>query len=205
MKPRKLLCTVYGLLAEGDDHYRYIGQTQVKINRRLASHWNTARNTDAPSYVYRWMRKCEKAGISISIHVIEKDCPLDATEIKWIACFKEMHNDMTNISVGGDKGVLGIKRSEETKAKMRGPKSEATKKKMRKPKSVETKIKMSQAQRGNTKGLGSNNGNAVFTESDIFDVRSLCQTKSLSEIGKLYGVTKGTIWKIKERVSWKHV
>jgi len=205
MKPSKLLCTVYGLLADGDDHYRYIGQTQVKLNRRLASHWNTARNTDSPAYVYRWLRKCELDGVTITIHAIETECPLDAAEIEWIACFKEMYSDMTNLSVGGDKGALGIKRSEETKAKMRGPKSEATKMKMRKPKSEETRRKMSLAQLGNDKGLGSKNGNAVLVESDISMIRNLCKTHSLSDVGSMFGVTKATVWKVKERLSWKHI
>lgn len=90
--------------------------------------------------------------------------------------------------------------------KMRKPKSEAHREKMRKPKSAETRKRMSEALKGNIRGKGQNNGQAVLTESVVIDIKDrLKQGQSLSEIGKLHGVTKATIWKIKAGYSWSHV
>ena len=197
-------CVVYGLKAENDSHCRYIGQTQVSLEKRLAGHHNHARNSDSQSYANRWIRSVLREGRAISIHLIEYDCVLDESEIKWIKHYRCLYSDMVNIADGGKGGVLGMKRSEETKTKMRRPKSEATKLKMRKPKSEKTKVRMSLAQIGNTKGVGESNGNAKLTAEKAVQVMELVKSGvSLSKVAAIFGVTKGTIWKVKEGRNWR--
>jgi len=197
-------CVVYGLKAEGDSHCRYIGQTQVSLEKRLAGHYNHARNSNSQSYANRWIRSVLSKDRAITIHLIEDDCIIDESEIKWIRHYRELYSDMVNVANGGKGGVLGVKRSEETKAKMRGPKSEATKLKMRKPKSEKTKAKMSLAQAGNTKGVGESNGNAKLTANKAILIMEMVQAGiSLSKIADKFGVTKGTVWKVKEDRSWR--
>ncbi len=111
---------------------------------------------------------------------------------------------MTNLSDGGC-GYVG-KRSEETRMKMRKPKSEEAKARMRKPKSADTRKRMSEALKGNSRGLGQKNGNATLTDAIVIDIKNrLRQGQSLTAIGKLHGVTKATVWKIKAGYSWSHV
>lgn len=90
--------------------------------------------------------------------------------------------------------------------KMRKPKSEEAKARMRKPKSADTRKKMSEALKGNSRGLGQKNGNATLTDTIVIDIKNrLRQGQSLTAIGKLHGVTKATVWKIKAGYSWSHV
>ena len=197
-------CVVYGLKAENDSHCRYIGQTQVSLEKRLAGHCNHARNGKSQAFVYQWMRCVALEGRAISIHLIEDNCALSEGEVKWIKHYSGLYSDMVNMTKGGGCSLLGVRRSEETKAKMRGPKSEATKLKMRKPKSEKTKARMSLAQIGNTKGVGENNGNAKLTAEKAVKVMELVKSGvSLSKIAAMFGVTKGNIWKVKEGRSWR--
>ncbi len=53
--------------------------------------------------------------------------------------------------------------------------------------------------------IGSNNGSAILTESDIPCIREKAKTVSLSTIAKEYQVSKGLIWQIVQRRAWKHV
>lgn len=199
-------CVVYGLKAVGDDHCRYIGQTQVSLKKRLAGHLNHARNSHSQSYVYRWIRKIERADKAISIHLLEDDCVIDESEIKWIKHYRALYSDMVNVANGGKGGVLGVKRSEETKAKMRKPKSEETRRKMRKPKSAAARVKMSLAQIGNTKGVGEKNGRAKLTEKDVIAIMAMRKSgASLSETARHFGVSKGSIWKIDDGRTWQHI
>lgn len=198
-------CVVYGLKAVGDDHCRYIGQTEVSLSKRLAGHLNHARNSDSQSHVHRWVRSIERKGGSISIQLIESDCAIDENEIKWIKHYRSLYTDMVNIANGGSGGVLGLKRSEEVKAKMRKPKSDETKLKMRKPKSAATKAKMSLAQLGNTKGVGEKNGNAkLTTEKAVEIMKMISKGLSLNKIAEIFGVSKSTIWKVKDGRAWRH-
>jgi hypothetical protein len=61
-----------------------------------------------------------------------------------------------------------------------------------------------------TSHLGSSNGRSKLTETDVVEIRSIPgirhRTKAkLGKIAMVYGVSKGSIWNIVHRVSWKHV
>jgi hypothetical protein len=50
---------------------------------------------------------------------------------------------------------------------------------------------------------GSIHGQAKLNEADIFEIRS--SNLSQSELGRIFGVSRNTIWKIIHRVNWTHV
>ena len=197
---------MYWLSSSEDGEMRYIGQTQTSLSRRLASHLNSARNTNSQSHVYRWIRKELAQGNGITIHLLEDGAILDESEIRWIEYHRNIGANLTNISKGGDRGCFGIKRSEATKELMRHPKSVATRIKMMKPKSCETKSKMKVAQIGNTKSRGEANRHAVLNAESVVRIKTLLASGSgVTELAKIYGLQKSAISKIKTGRTWKHV
>ena len=52
---------------------------------------------------------------------------------------------------------------------------------------------------------GSNNPISKLTESDVSVIKSMIGTITYEQIGNLFGITRGTVWKIKSGLSWSHV
>src|SRR6202034_1469054 len=102
------------------------GQTmQLPVELRLIQHIAEARRGKKDSRLMRWIRKALRDGKKIGIKVLESDCVIDETERRWIAEYRQNNAGiLVNTTDGGERGTPG-KRSEATKAKMRGPKSEA--------------------------------------------------------------------------------
>jgi hypothetical protein len=200
-----LLCSIYGLCSTKNGVIRYIGQTKQPLQSRLTQHLAEAARSRGNSRCHRWIRKELSAGHSIEIRLIEDGCAWDEAEKRWIEIYRQKHPGiMTNLSSGGC-GYAGP-RSDETRLRMSKPKSESHKAKMRKPKALTTRTKMSDALKGNKRGQGQKNGNAVLNEILVIDIKDrLNQGQPLSGIAKVHGTTKATIWKIKAGYSWVHV
>lgn len=49
------------------------------------------------------------------------------------------------------------------------------------------------------------NGKPKLTESQVKEIHSLLKDKTLREIGSMFGVSRQTIWLIKEERMWKHI
>jgi len=199
-------CSVYGLTSSRDDRIRYVGQTIQPLKIRLAQHVADSTLRKYDTRCFRWIRKEVSGGYKINIQVIESDCVLHESEIKWIAYYKAIHSDLTNTSIGGDFSRAGIKESEAQCAKKRHPNSEQGKKNKSYPKSESAKKNMSLAQIGNIKGIGEKNGKAKLNSGMIIEIRNkLNMGLSLAAIASEYEVQKAAIWKIKEGLSWSHV
>lgn len=56
-----------------------------------------------------------------------------------------------------------------------------------------------------TMTMGEEHPNALLAEADVVNIRKLLKRKGLTEIGKMYGVSKHCIYDIKVGKSWKHV
>lgn len=203
-KDSGIKCTVYGLYSTEDGIIRYVGQTIQSLNRRLHQHLADSKRVDYRSY--RWIRKVLRSGYEIKIAAIEEDCVLGEAEKAWICYYKRITPNLTNVCEGGNSGPIGVKRSEETIRKMRGPKSEQHKANMRKPRSDETKALMSLSQIGNTKSRGESNRHAKLSIADVKTIRLLLSDNmSLSKIGSLFGLQKSAISKIKTGRTWSHI
>lgn len=199
------ICSIYGLYSTEDLVVRYIGQTKQKPQVRLTQHMAEAVAPPGTTRCHRWVRKVLRSGYQIGIVVLEENCPWNEAERTWIAKYRaEYPGILTNHSDGGC-GYSG-KRSEETRQRMCWPRSEAQLERLRKHiTSPEVRRKVALGQRGNTKGRGEKNGNAVLSDKIVIEIRNaLKEGKSLTAIGKMFGVTKATIWKVKTGRSWKH-
>lgn len=128
---------IYWLSDPRTSEMRYIGQTTHKLEYRLKSHCKTPQKEK--THKTWWIRQLRKIGLKPKIHLLQilpDKTSLNLAEIYWIAHFKMLGCDLTNIAPGGE-GRHGPF-SDETKRKM----SDAHKGKTL---SDETKLKMSLA------------------------------------------------------------
>lgn len=200
------LCSIYGLYSTEDTVVRYIGQTTQQSKTRLQQHLAEATRPPGASHCHRWIRKVLRTGYEIGIVVLEENCVWNEAERKWIAEYRKRNPGiMTNLSDGGC-GYAG-KRSDETRQRMRWPRTEQQKERLRAllaSPSVRKKIAI--GQRGNARGRGEKNGQAVLTEKDVIEIRKkLHDGISLSVIGKAHGVTKAAVSKIRTGRTWRHL
>lgn len=200
-----LHCSVYGLFSTEDMVVRYIGQTMQSLPNRRVQHLAEAARPPGTSRCHRWIRKVLRSGFEIGIDLIEEECQWDDGEKYWIAFYRDRYpGQLTNLSAGGC-GYVG-KRSMATRLKMSKPKSAETRAKMRKPKSAEARANMSLALAGNRRSIGEAHGKAVLTEEAVVDIkRQIASGASLSRIAAMHGVTKATVWKIKDGRVWRSV
>lgn len=206
MNKEGAIWNVYSLCSSEDERIRYVGQTTPPIRKRLAQHLSDARNRCSDYPVQRWILKAERNGHKISIELLEDRCERDLSEIEWIAFFRSVYNDLTNVSNGGDHGLIGRKHTDETLQKMRKPKSEYTRQRMRKPKSIEARRNMSLGQLGNTKSQGESNRHARLTVEKVIDIkRKLMEGIGGSQLAREYGLKKSAISKIRVGRNWSHV
>lgn len=98
------MVTVYGLfLLTEPERIRYVGQTRLPIERRLANHlrFRPSKNTHP---VQRWLKK--HLG-NVGIRPLVEDAVWNKTEIELIRKFKQETKDLLNVSMGGNGGNLG--------------------------------------------------------------------------------------------------
>jgi hypothetical protein len=152
------LSCVYALVAESDqDNIRYIGRAK-NPNGRLRNHLRFAEK-GRKEHVYNWINKVKDKGDKVKLIIIEDDLTWEesaAREIHYIAYYRSLGFDLTNMTSGGD-GRPGYVISKETREKIgkyhRGKVlSDETKQKIRDAKigkkvSDETKAKISNSTR----------------------------------------------------------
>jgi len=200
-------CKVYALSSSENGRIRYIGQTIQSLSRRLAQHIADAKRfAESKSYLHRWIRKTLRNGYNLQINLIDSDCVVDLSEAQWIACFRKTTPDLVNTEDGGKTGKLGHKLSDETKAKMRGPKSVTHRVNISKGLRGTHSEKRSLSQVGNSKSKGESNRHAVLTENQVIEIKRELKSGCVgSELARKYGVQKSAISKINVGRSWKHI
>lgn len=204
------ICSVYGLYSTEDRIVRYVGQTKQELLDRRTQHLAEALRPPGRTRAHRWIRKVLRTGYDIGIVLLEAECPWDEAEKKWIAEYRKNHpGTMTNFSSGGC-GCSG-KRSDATRAKMRGPKSAAHTIKLRKHMrwlhtSPDMAKSRSEKQRGNIRGRGEKNAQAVLTERLVIEIKEkLKKGTPLSVLARTYGMSKAAMSKIRTGRAWKYL
>ena len=155
---RKGVSCVYALVAELDqENIRYIGRAKNPVGR-LRNHLRFAEK-GRKEHVYNWINKVKDSGDKVKLIIIEDNLTWDESserEIYYIAHYRSLGFDLTNMTSGGD-GRPGYVISKETREKIgkyhKGKVlSEETKQKIRDAKigkkvSDETKAKISKSTR----------------------------------------------------------
>ena len=92
----------------------YIGKTVKKLERRIVSHYSTAKNrTNVFSYFHRAIRKYGEENFKWEILCeTDNENKLNSLEKFYIACYSKMHK-IYNMTDGGE-GTTGYKHDEES-------------------------------------------------------------------------------------------
>lgn len=162
---------IYSLIDPNTNKVRYIGFTELTLNKRLNYHLKEAKNPKSnPTHKINWLRKLLKENKIPLIILIEETENYIEKEIFWISEYIKNGEELTNGTTGGDgrKGPLpesakkklseinkGKSPTLETREKIskanKGREfSEDHKQKLRKPKSIETRKRMSESRKGNS-------------------------------------------------------
>lgn len=115
---------IYVLIDPTTNEIKYVGQTKRCLKRRFKSHITDMHVTHKTN----WIKKLKRFGRLPIMKVIQSfenisDESLNQCEIYWIKHLKELGNNLTNSTIGGEgvrgcKSWVGKKHSEETKQKM---------------------------------------------------------------------------------------
>jgi hypothetical protein len=145
---------IYGLKLKDSNDIRYIGLTKQSLHNRLIGHKSTTskRNTKNGNWINKHKDNIEIILIEESLVNLQD---ANEREIYWINYYKELGNDLTNGTLGGD----GVNPTEESRNKMsesaKGRKHSYETKKLiseilrnREPISDETRNKMSESAKG---------------------------------------------------------
>lgn len=95
---------IYGLIDPRTNQLRYVGKSKNGIKRARALH------TGCP-HCYNWQRQMQRSGVMAEVEIlqdgIEDRAELRDAEEHWIAYFKFVGCDLTNIRNGGQGGWIG--------------------------------------------------------------------------------------------------
>lgn len=219
---------VYGLYSLTGE-LRYIGQTIMSAERRLAKHLAT-HSLKQPSHVARWLAGMVERGERPRVSALayaDSQAELDRLEIEWIRDARASGLRLTNICPGGGTS-LGVKRSPETREKLRAarlgkPLPPETRRKMseywkgrpKPPRSAEYRANLGNGRRGKSATpeqraamsaarQGEKSPRARLTSQDVADIRaSIAAGERGCVLAARYGVCATQISNIKHRVSWK--
>jgi hypothetical protein len=111
--------TIYGLIDPRTDQLRYVGKTSASLEKRLSAH--VARcNLLTKRHSSRWLKGLADSGLHpeiFEIEIVQAGGDWIEAEQFWIAYFRSIGADLTNICVGGE-GVGGYKFSPERKQEL---------------------------------------------------------------------------------------
>ena len=142
------MACVYGLVSSSSPtNIRYVGRSRYNTpEMRLEQHLRNAKKDSTNLHVYNWIRKCISLNEEINYVLLASNITWEDSgieEIKFIKTLKDKGYDLTNMTDGGE-GSLGIKASNETKAKMSASRKGRIV-------SEETRLKISKANSGKKK------------------------------------------------------
>jgi len=104
--PEKDAIYIYALCKPNDDNYiRYVGKSKVIISR-IKKHLETSRIGNSEAHKNNWLRQIKKDELKPNVIIIEK-CNIDnwaERETYWIAYYRELFPDLTNLAKGGEGG-----------------------------------------------------------------------------------------------------
>ena len=119
-------CKIYALISpKTPEEYRYIGQTQQSLTKRLSGHLYDAERKN--NYVQCWIRKLIKQNIKPQIILIDNNGIWNESEKYYIQKYRKDGHKLTNLTDGGNafsgmsgeyNPFYGKKHSEETKRKI---------------------------------------------------------------------------------------
>ena len=131
---------IYGLIDPRDGQLRYVGKSSAGLRRPRSHIFPSALKKEHTHKAY-WLRRLIAAGLQPEIEVLETaPADIDDAEKFWIAYFKSIGCNLTNLTEGGE-GVVGLRHSAAARAKMSAVRRGV-------PKSPEWRAKIAASNRG---------------------------------------------------------
>lgn len=111
-----MIVYIYGLSDPRNDQLRYVGAT-INLQERYYGHINDKRRTRKVN----WIKSLKKNNLKPEMFVIEEvdDSVWEESERFWIAYFRYIGADLTNLTDGGDKPTLTKEQREKLSAQLR--------------------------------------------------------------------------------------
>ena len=112
---------IYGLVDPRDGQLRYVGKSTSGMKRPKSEFQRVLSGFEGRGHRCNWILGLAAANLCYKIVVIQEfDNPdiLGEAEIFWIAYFRNMGFDLTNITLGGD-GASGYRHTDETLSHLR--------------------------------------------------------------------------------------
>lgn len=197
---------IYGLHL-GDHRYRYVGVT-TRPKVRLWEHKNPNRNPQVP--VSKWIRK--HGPNNVLMEILDTFSSITEAlfwEPEYISKLKLEGFHLLNLTNGGE-GMVGWTPNEETREKMRRNNSGSGNPNYGKKMPEHLKIKFRDAQTGvprpeavKQKIIMTKRLVSPLSDSDIRFIRN--SNKTLNQLAIDYGIGRNSIWRIKNRLTWKDV
>ena len=201
-------------LTDSENNIRYIGRA-MNPRKRYNVHMCRSKSNFAKTHKENWIRKMLSSGRLPIMKILRKVDGLEKAKILErviIKFFKEKGYNLTNSTSGGD-GSLGLKHTEETKAKISKIRQEIM--------TPELRIKYGNIRRGQTmpesakktislKNRGENSKDAKITNEIARYIKTM-QSYGMKqpELFKTFKddsvVTKYIISKIYNNITWKHI
>lgn len=100
---------IYILIDPKTNLVRYVGQTSKKLEKRLSSHINKAKNTpNKTTHKNTWIKSLISENLKPIIELVEvvSDSEWKEKEKYYIKKYKELGFDLLNLSEGGDSGCM---------------------------------------------------------------------------------------------------
>ena len=116
-----VVTTIYALADPESGRCRYVGKTTLAVADRVGQHVSVARRSGRKTRVHCWIRSLLHRGLRPSILVLERindGGEWEEVERTWIRHFRELGEDLTNVTEGGDAGCLGYRHTFETRQRM---------------------------------------------------------------------------------------
>ena len=92
---------IYGLVDPRSGSLRYIGSTSRGLIRPQ-EHWKRRQERERNDHCHAWIRSLLRENLIPDVFIIEETDHLEEAEQFWIACFKMIGADLTNMTIGGE-------------------------------------------------------------------------------------------------------
>jgi hypothetical protein len=202
----KTIC-IYTLVDPITNQIRYVGKTQLKVNKRLNAHITTSK-LGSKSHKANWIRSLLEKDKKPTIEVIDEVSSEDWEfwETYWITQLRCWGFNLTNLTSGGI-GLNGYKHNKESKLKMRKSKLGCTLTNSHKEE-ISKSVKDIYIDRPNYNRSGNNIKKVI--DKDLLYKLYITDNLSIPSISKELGFSGKKIWQSlqdhnikKEKEVWK--
>lgn len=203
---------IYVLIDPFTNEKKYIGCTSQNPSNRLRVHLYQSRHAERPNKKEQWIRDLLSKKARPKVELLENvpDDSWEKHEQEWIAKAKQLGWPLTNSSIGGKCGALGVRWTDEQKQRLEyriNPRIYKRGWKWTEQQHIERAALMTEEFRARLGHKGENHSKAKLTEKDVLEIRQRYKNGELAkDIALDFPASSyGNIRSIVAGVSWRHL